>query len=458
MWAHWSLFLRVALLLLVMAPCAMGFSTNLTTITPVTNDGTQFDRDTWNPTNGSFPAVGASYTDPIYGEVITRMRAVYPGAGTLLTFHNQWNADNTKFFWMDGGVTNVQVINTSGTQVETNTPGTWTSTGEVAWSPLDPNIYYYISTDSIMQRNIATDTTTTLKDFNLGNLVTLGRKGLMVVNPKGDTANPNNLLFLVGIGTNYQVYDLARDVLLTGSVTNTDYRWMGLSPDGKWLVRARNVTQDMLSVPIDVMTSTLGTGAAAQTGTSFWQGMCTDHGALVSLTSGKTYIVVAGCNFARFHYRVDISLNQTGRSTTLQAADALQLWGTDASGQTGNTHYSCALSGANQNWCWASNEDYPETAATPGTWYANKQEIMLVNMQTGKAYRMAHHRSYPLQSRIGSSPRVNSSQDATKAFFVSGMGVGTAEASVGYGDVYLISGLGPQQTKPWSRRSVIHTQ
>jgi hypothetical protein len=236
-------------------------------------------------------------------------------------------------------------------------------------------------------------------------------------------------------------------------------RWIGLSPDGRYVIKSTTgATPSFFSIPINVLMSTLGDGSAAQSGTNFWDNMCQDHGAVVSLTSGRTYLIAAACNFERWTYRIDVTLNQAGRTTALQAADNTRLFMTDASAQTGNTHYSCALKGANQNWCWSSTEDYLETAAAPGTWYANKQEILLVNMQTAKAYRMAHHRSYPLNGKIGSSARVNSSQDGSKAFFMSAMGVGTAEASVGYADVYLLSGLGPQQEKPWSQRPVFQTQ
>lgn len=457
------MFVRWSLLLSLLGVLCLGFVKDLTTILPVTNDGTQFDRDTWNPTNGSFPAIGASYTDPTFGEVITRMRNVYPGPGTLLSAHNQWNADGTKFFWMGSDAATVHVVNTAGTQVETNIPGGWTVTSSVGWSVFNPDLYYFISTDTLFQRNIATDTTTTVKDFNLGTLTQLGtgsggQKGLMVVNPADDTTNPTNQLFLLGIGTNFQVYDQARDVLLTGSISNTDVRWIGLSPNGKYVIRVTVTGANFFSIPVNVMTSTLGTGAAAQLGTNFWEGMCQDHGAVASLTTGKTYVIAAACNLERWTYRIDVSLNQAGRSTAQQAADNTRLFMTDASGQTGNTHYSCALKGAMQNWCWTSTEDYAETAAAPGTWYANKQEILLVNMQTAKAYRMAHHRSYPLQSRIGSNPRVNSSQDGLQAFFLSAMGVGTAEGIVGYADVYLISGRGPAGEKPWSRRPLHYTQ
>jgi hypothetical protein len=439
---------------LVAAAVAWGYLTD-TTIRPVADDGTQFDRDTWNPTNGSFPGVGGTYTDPIFGEVLKRLTNIRPGAGSSLTFRSALNADGTKFFWRNTSASNtlVHVLDTAGTQVETNIPGGFGTGEDAAWDPFNPAIYYYWTGTTISQRNIATDTTSTVKTFG-STLTGVGSEHVFIAHHEDDTANPTNLLFLVAYGGNIRVWNKQSDVELTGSMVNTSMDWATFSPDGRWIIKGDNLfPATFYSLRVDVIAGTVGNGTAGQTGTPFWQSMNgSAHGAPVSLTNGKTYVVTAASQLERWQYRVDVSLDQTGQSTAVQAAANTRLFMTDASGQTANPHYSCGMQGAMRNYCWISTEDYPETAAAPGTWYAHKQEIILVHVPTAKVFRMAHHRSYPLQSRFCSNPRVNASLDGTHAVFTSGMGIGTAEASCGYGDVYLLDGSSVTQVKPWARR------
>ena len=439
------------LLLALLALPAWGFIVG-TSILSVPDDDGQFDRDTWNPTNGSFPAVGGTYTDPVFSEVITRLTDVYPGSGSPLSTHHQWNADGTKFFWYQSN--QAHVLNTAGTQVETNIPGGFGTGEDAQWSPFDPDLYYYTSSQSIWRRNIATDTTTEIKNFG-ANITGNGGKSFMVVHPEDDTANPPNLLFVVTIGGTSRVWDMARDTVLGGTLTNTDTRWVGLTPDGRWIVRAGNTSAVMFSLPINVLASTMGDGTTSgQTGTVFWENMCFDHGDLVSLTNGKSYLITGACSFERWHYRVDVSLNQSGRTQTQQAADNLRLFQTDASGQTGNTHYSCAMQGAMKNWCAAANEDTNETAATPGTWYANKQEVLLIHMLSGKVFRLVHHRSYPL-SGFCSNARVNLALTGVRAFYTSAHGLGGAEATCGYGDLFLLELGHLTAFRPHARRRLL---
>jgi hypothetical protein len=424
-----------------------------TTIRAVPDDGSTYDRDTWNPTNGTFPAVGGTYVDPVFGETIRRLTAIHPSGGTGLNNHHQWNADGTKFFWQNANQVHI-LDGSTGTQLETNIPGGFGAGHDSIWSPHDPNIYYYNSlTTNISQRNISTDTTSTVKNFG-ATLGSLGNKGPMVAVPADDTANPTNLLFLVSIGGTLRVWDQARDTILGGTMVSTDIRWAALSPDGRWIILSQT-SGDFYSLPVNVMAGTVGDGVTAgQTGTLFWDSMCFDHAAIASLTNGKTYLLTGACLFERYHYRVDVSLNQAGRTQALQAADNLRLFQTDASGQTGNSHYTCAHRGSMRNYCMASNEDTAETIAAPGTWYAHKQEVVLVYMLTGKVYRLAHHRSYPLLggTQFCGTPRINMAPDGTHAFFMSGFGLVDAEATCGYSDVYRLDMQHVTTVKPWTRR------
>jgi len=451
---HVRPLLQACLLGLLLTVQASAYLTD-TNIRAVPDDGSLYDRDTWNAQNGSFPAVNATYTDPVFGEVVKRLTSTRPTAGDALNNRHRWNADGTKFIRQAAAsASTVHVLTLTGTQVETSIPGGFGATHQFQWSPFDPDIYYFTDGTAILkQRNIATDTTSNVKTF-AATLGTLGGDDLMAAHHSDDTANPTNLLFLVNYSSALHVWNQGTNTELTGTMTVSTLSWAGLSPDGKWLIRADlSSPNNFYSLPINFATGTVGNGTAAQTGTPFWLGVnFSDHAGIVTLTSGKTYLIVAASALERWTYRVDVSLDQTGNSTTVQAAANKRLFMTDASGQTGNSHFSCGVQGAMANYCWSSTEDYPETAAAPGTWYANKQEINLVYMPTGKVYRMVHHRSYPLNNLFAANARVSATYDGTHALFHSAFGQANAEASIGYSDTYYLDGTAVTQVKPWSRR------
>ena len=431
-------FLYAVLMLVCLVTPSAAYLTD-TNSHAVPDDGT-YDRDTWNHDNGSFPTVGNSYTDPVFNEPVTRLTANNPSGGTGLSMHYQWNADGTKIFHQLSGQVNILNAAT-GAVVKSNTPGNFDASHEFQWSPVNANEYYWTDGASIKKRNISTDTTSTVKTFG-STLGVVGHKGLWIVHPADDDGNANNLLFLVNLDNQFKVWELADDEIYDGTFSTSDNRWTAFTPDGRYLVRATTTGSKFYSIRVWFDDGEVGDGAtSSQTGTLFWDSMCFDHGALVSTTGGDNYLITGACLHERWHYRVDITLNQSGRTKAQQAADNDRLFQTDASGVTGNTHYSCAAKqgGAMQDFCWASNEDYNETAGSPGTWYAHKQEIVVVDMVNLTTYRMAHHRSYPLSGKFCSMPRVNASPDGTKAFFMSTHGL-TETDSCGYSDVYLLDG------------------
>src|SRR5262245_44357012 len=179
-----------------------------TNIRAVPDDGSLYDRDTWNAQNASFPAVNATYTDPVFGEVVTRLTSTRPTAGDALNNRHRWNADGTKFIRQFGAsASTVHAYTTSGTQVETNLPGGFAGGHQFQWSPFNPDIYYFTdATTSLKQRNIATDVTSTVKTFAaaLGNI---GGDDLWAVHHVDDTANPTNLLFVVNYSSAVRVWN-----------------------------------------------------------------------------------------------------------------------------------------------------------------------------------------------------------------------------------------------------------
>jgi len=172
----------------------------------------------------------------------------------------------------------------------------------------------------------------------------------------------------------------------------------------------------------------------------FWN-LCGDHGALTSASNGKNYMVTFNCySGVPGVYRVDITLNQAGRSVPQQlAANTLLVpleW-SDAG------HFSAVSKGPLADWVFVSPESVIDTynSSTAG-WTPFKQEIVAVNVLTLEVRRLAHHRSRSINVVYSNMPRVSTSWDGSVVMWASNFNDNTP---VGYADLYAIqSPLGPQ--------------
>ena len=131
-------------------------------------------------------------------------------------------------------------------------------------------------------------------------------------------------------------------------------------------------------------------------------------------------------------WRVDVTRSAAGLGAA-QHNQAVQItFGTGAGG-----HFSCAARGAYQNLCYLSIESPDDQIGNPGAWKPYKQEIVAVNMLApAVVYRLAHHRSRPVENYCR-APRVNTSWEGTTVAFTSDYGA-YGSGGCGYSDLYLI--------------------
>jgi hypothetical protein len=216
--------------------------------------------------------------------------------------------------------------------------------------------------------------------------------------------------------------------------------WTSITPDGKYLVTAAGNTgtpqKEHYSYSIDHNTQSIGS-----TPTQFW-GLCGDHGVLVSASDGKNYFVTFACHANNPGvYRVDITLNQTGRTEADQQASNLPLILLDWPDNDG--HLSAVSKGAFRDWVFFDSENFADAYnGSVAGWTAYKQEIVAINVLTGEVRRFAHHRSRGLgDGSYWNQPRISCSWDGSVVLWNSDFNI---SSPTGYADIYAIqSPLGP---------------
>jgi hypothetical protein len=382
--------------------------------------------EVFTPASPFFPAAGASYVDPIFGETFTRLTNIYPtngGSGIIYGKNGLWNADSTAYLHDVPGA-GVDLINpTTGALIRANVPYPYTTTDETAFDPVDPDIYYYTNGVNLSKYSISGNTSTTVKNFG----ATLGGLGQSV-----DWIDRTGRYFLLHIGANLRVWDKQTDTLYTGSIpfpAGVPPGWAGLSPDGNYVIVSLNPLH--YSYAITHGTTTLNT-----TGVMFWDG-CFDHGDVLTASDGFTYLFTANCRYGLSYYRVRVTNAVTADSSAqLTAPGNVEILPIGASGVAGNGHFSCAGRGAMEDWCYASIEDAADVLGSPGAWYAYKQEIVLAQMVPPYTVRrLAHHRNRLYTNRYCTTPRVNTNWSGDRLLFTSGMS-SVDVGSCGYSDLY----------------------
>jgi hypothetical protein len=120
--------------------------------------------NTFMPGAAAFPAVGGTYTDPVFGTTIKRLSNVIGNANIddIYSKH-QANANGTLSFQRTLEGVNVINVNT-GAIVHIDQPK-GVAEFEMHWDALDPDKYYYFSGTSLVRRNLAAQTSSVIKDF-----------------------------------------------------------------------------------------------------------------------------------------------------------------------------------------------------------------------------------------------------------------------------------------------------
>jgi hypothetical protein len=385
--------------------------------------------ETFTPTSSYFPAVGASYLDPIFGETVTRLSNIYPstsGSGIIYGINGRWNTDGTRYLHHNPS-NQVDVLNTTtGAVVRANVPAPVTQTDEFSFAPDNADIFYYTSGTILKSYSLTSGTSTNVKTFG-GTLGTLGRAA--------DWIDTTGRYMLLNIGNTFTMWDKTSDILFTGTLANAStligtQGWAGLSPDGKFIVISNG--QNKTSYAVNLVTRVVTT-----TGVLFWDACFGDHGDIMTASDGNTYFFSGSCRYGDAGmYRISVTNAITaGNGSQLTMPGNQKL--IDLNVPNSTSHNACAGMGTNQDWCFMSVEDPLDVPGSPGTWYAYKSEIIMFHMMSPfEVRRIVHHRARVVGSScfVGTA-RVNPNWQGTAFMFTSPMST-PATSGCGYSDLY----------------------
>jgi hypothetical protein len=391
-----------------------------------------YDYNAFKPGAAGFPAPGGTYTDPVFGGVVRRLTNQTGNVNCDNIYAHHWaNANGTLAFSgrvVDGFCQYPQIVDVAtGVEVFSNQPD-GLNASENYWDANDPDKYYYFSGPSLMRRNLAAQTDTVMRDFTAES----GGTDLQLNGGSLNIQSRDGRYFTVRYGGTNKVWDSQLDIVYSGSVTPLDTEgWVSITPDAKYMVTAAGPTanpqKEHYSYPIDHVTHSIGS-----TPTQFW-GLCGDHGVLVSASDGKNYFITFECYDVGAVYRVDITLDQAGKTPAQQQAANQMLIPLHF---TADGHFSAVSKGPLADWAFMSSETNADdfNGGVAG-WTAYEQEIIAMNVVTLEVKRLAHHRSRGLAADYQTQPRVSCSWDGSVVMWASNY---NTSSPTGYADEYAI--------------------
>jgi len=395
----------------------------------------RFDYNAWKPGAAGFPAVGERYIDPVFGGIVRRLSDINHASNEEDIYSHHWaNSNGNKCFSTQPGPSGSAILKildvSTGSVLYDNQP-LGSIRFEIAWSPTDPDLYYYFDGPNLMSRKLGvTPVDQVVKTFgtnlesNGGSLNWIDRSGRY---------------FTVRLKGTNNVWDSELDIIYANEVTPLDPEngWVAITPDGNYLVTVAGPSdmpgKEHYSYQIDHDAKLI-----SPTPVQFW-GLCGDHGALVSATDGKNYFVSFDCfNDTGIYgvYRIDITVSRLGQTEAQQLQNTPLL--IDLSRSLSDAHFTAISKGLLRDWVFVSTEsltDDPFGGDVSG-WTPFKQEIVAVNVVSGEIRRLAHHRSRQLDSSYLATPRISSSWDGSAILWTSNFGVGSP---IGYADLYGMS-------------------
>lgn len=383
----------------------------------------------FGPDQAGFVNKGQTFIDPIFGSTIRRLTTDFPSgsASDIYAKNGFWNADGTRM--IHGTPSGYTIINTTtGAVVRSGVPGNY----DGSFAPDDPDTWYYFSGKSLRKYSVLSGSTSLVKTFS----ATLNSLG-----GSTDWVDASGRYMVLKIGNAARVWDRTTDTLYSGSITaSTETGWVGISPDGKYVVMTGPGDTDHFSFAINHTTKSVNT-----TGVLFWT-LCGDHGDLVSASDGKTYLITAECYSEGAIYAVDVSIPQSAGNRTKQRSDNRKLFEYD---WNDDIHISGVSKGTLKDWAFVSVESYDDSFTSSVTsWRPYKQEVVMANVLTGEVRRLAHHRSRGVAQSYYYQPRVSATWDGAKVAWASNFGYAGGD----YADIYSIdvsgAGGGDDTTRP----------
>jgi len=394
----------------------------------------------FQPGTGGHPSVGQAYLDPVFGEYVNRLTSV---TGVLSDeqyygINGYINADATKCFsWTtaDG----LRIIDArSGTVLKTSQPvGLNAST--VQFDPVNPDLYYFVGSGAdqtkLMQRNINTDTTSTLRDFTTES----SGSALQHYGGSVDFCDRTGRYFLVRWGSATRVWDKTEDVVYTNSAS--DYvdsgGWVGITPDGAYVASSAGATaepdKEHYSWALNHSTNTLAASPVQ------WCGLGGSHADLISCSDGNSYAIkFNSSDNPPGIYRWNLATSMAGLTVAQQIAAATALV-TVSSYNEADGHICAAGKGMHKDWVYWSVETTTDNfdEDPTGIWSNYRQEIVAINCVTLEVRRLAHHRSRDIGLSYFSSPRLACSWGGEVVIWPSNF---NDNGTTGYADLYSIRG------------------
>ena len=369
----------------------MGLLNDTSTYSPGAVSGLSYNNFT--PASSTFPAVGGSYTDPVFGENITRLTSS-SSLEDIYTFHYA-NCDGTRCFAQVNG-TDFDIISLPDCTIfKTGQPDGGATRTDCRWDMVNPDVYYFYTSSAIVARNVVSGTNTTTNVFPT---VIQGNGGTQ------NTQSSDGRYFFVRYGSAGHVWDSQNDTIYTGNVPIPDGTgYMGITPNAAYVWGASYNTNEVHSFAINHATSTVAT-----TGVVFWK-TPGDHGSCISASDGKSYMLTADQIDVNI-IAIEMGVDRSAFTDAQLSADSIVFFPYNEAQES--FHATGFSNGSLQDWGAVSiNSGDDGTGGSETFGRAYMQEVIAINPITGDFYRLAHHRC---QVIVGSSePRVSSSADGS---------------------------------------------
>jgi hypothetical protein len=363
---------------------------------------------------------GASYIDPVFGSTVRRLTTDHR-ADDSYARNMWWSTDGKRYMHRapDGTANSdfFDIIDTATGAVTHRGIPIGSDAGDSGFDSANPNVLYTFSGSTIFATTLNGDGTWSQTPF-------FTAPGGATIGNLGGTINwmdADGRYMIVRYGPEPSVYLYDKQNMaagpyanpIDGSKTIDTGSYLGLTPDGKFIVGYDNTLgTPRLGMGVSWKIDQVNRAVAASY-TAFW-GLCGDHGAFISPSDGRDYMVVANCNDQPEIWLVDVANNAAGLDISQQKAlpnNKLLVhfpnWG-------GGIHFTAVAKGLLQDWAFISTEDASDTFSS-GTadvngnitpWDVYRQEIIGFNVMTGEIRRIANHRSRSVSSDYYNNPRL----------------------------------------------------
>jgi hypothetical protein len=387
--------------------------------------------NSWKPGAAGFPAVGEFYTDPVFGQKITRLSDVgtaNEGDSNLYFKNGFWNADGTYHTFTNGATGTNDIINAATGAIVRSSVG---FNFDSSFDPVDRDILWKLNTNgsgTLVRYSVLNNTNTTEHTFPAA-LESLGGTTDWI-------SNDGDIFLLMWSGA-LHIWKRSTNTTYTGAPAVTiGGHWAGLTPDGKYAIAFGTGSTGIFSYAINHVAETLST-----TGVMFWNVNIDDHGDLCTASDGNNYLVLYEYNVSGTVRAVDIAVDRAGQTSAQQLDSSRLLYTNPTAAQSGDVFqeyfFSCISRGSRKDWAIVATCGSDDTFDSSPTWNAFKSEIFAIHVLTANTVRRyGHHRSRSVGGGNNRLPRVDVNWDGTAAIFSSDFNIDGTAGGGDYSDLY----------------------